>query len=283
MPPKALQAQDQSIRTIMGLPHSHIHLIVEGQTAEDALQKLEQLTMLLNAQADHPSVELGPVLTSFLPSLKQQKADLLTTQHLLEHRQFITQELVQLGFAEETLAQFFQTLASPPDTWLSPKAWLQHDLYQRRHRRVERPTPGSAIGLQGQRRGHSMERRRGRLFKVETHNSPSALEPYGGALTGIVGVNRDILGTGMGAKPIFNTDVFCFANPDQPHSKRPTMLPAESILQGVRKGVEDGGNKSGIPTVNGSLFFDPRYRAKPLVFCGTGGVLPLENRRQAGL
>ena len=125
--PKALQAQDQSIRTIMGLPHSHTHLIVEGQTAEDALQKLEQLTMLLNAQADHPSVELGPVLTSFLPSLKQQRADLLATQHLLEHRQFITQELVQLGFAEETLAQFFQTLASPPDTWLHPEAWLQHD------------------------------------------------------------------------------------------------------------------------------------------------------------
>ncbi len=112
-------------------------------------------------------------------------------------------------------------------------------------------------------------------FKVETHNSPSALEPYGGALTGIVGVNRDILGTGLGAKPLFNTDVFCFAHPDEPYVTRPTMLPPESILLGVRKGVEDGGNKSGIPTVNGSLFFDARYRAKPLVFCGTGGLLPL--------
>lgn len=125
--PQELQAEDQLIRTIMGLPHSHTHLIVEGQTAEDALQKLEQVTMLLHSQADRPPVELGPVLTSFLPSLKQQKADLLATQHLLEHRQFITQELVQLGFAEETLAQFFQTLTSPPDTWLHPEAWLQHD------------------------------------------------------------------------------------------------------------------------------------------------------------
>jgi phosphoribosylformylglycinamidine synthase subunit PurSL len=116
----------------------------------------------------------------------------------------------------------------------------------------------------------------GICFKVETHNSPSALEPYGGALTGIVGVNRDVLGTGLGAKPLFNTDVFCFAHPDEPHLARPTMLPAESILLGVRKGVEDGGNKSGIPTVNGSLFFDCRYRAKPLVFCGTGGLLPLK-------
>ena len=112
-------------------------------------------------------------------------------------------------------------------------------------------------------------------FKVETHNSPSALEPYGGALTGILGVNRDILGTGLGAKPIFNTDVFCFAYPEPNLPQRPKLLPAETILSGVRKGVEDGGNKSGIPTVNGAIFFDPAYRAKPLVFCGTGGILPL--------
>lgn len=117
----------------------------------------------------------------------------------------------------------------------------------------------------------------GICFKVETHNSPSALEPYGGAITGIVGVNRDILGTGLGAKPIFNTDVFCFAHPELPHPQRDGLLPPEAILTGVRKGVEDGGNKSGIPTVNGALFFDPRYRAKPLVFCGTGGVMPLTN------
>jgi hypothetical protein len=116
----------------------------------------------------------------------------------------------------------------------------------------------------------------GVCFKVETHNSPSALEPYGGALTGIVGVNRDILGTGLGAMPMFNTDVFCFAHPNEPHANRPGMLPPEAILTGVRKGVEDGGNKSGIPTVNGAVYFDARYRAKPLVFCGTGGLLPLD-------
>lgn len=114
-------------------------------------------------------------------------------------------------------------------------------------------------------------------FKVETHNSPSALEPYGGALTGILGVNRDILGTGLAARPIFNTDVFCFPHP---HSKfvselkHPRLLPAIDILNGVRKGVQDGGNKSGIPTVNGGIFFHDSYRAKPLVFCGTGGLLP---------
>lgn len=113
-------------------------------------------------------------------------------------------------------------------------------------------------------------------FKVETHNSPSALEPYGGALTGILGVNRDVLGTGLGARPLFNTDVFCFAYPSADLPNRPKLLPAKTILDGVRKGVEDGGNKSGIPTVNGAIFFDKDFRAKPLVFCGTGGILPLE-------
>jgi phosphoribosylformylglycinamidine synthase len=113
-------------------------------------------------------------------------------------------------------------------------------------------------------------------FKVETHNSPSALEPYGGALTGILGVNRDILGTGLGAKPIFNTDVLCFAHPAEPYISRPKLLPPKAIVDGVRKGIQDGGNKSGIPTVNGGIYFHPGFRAKPLVFCGTGGILPLK-------
>jgi phosphoribosylformylglycinamidine synthase subunit PurSL len=112
------------------------------------------------------------------------------------------------------------------------------------------------------------------VFKVETHNSPSALDPYGGALTGIVGVNRDPAGTGIGAKLIFNTDIFCFAEPDynKPIPKR--LMHPKRIFDGVRLGVEHGGNKSGIPTVNGTIVFDERYLGKPLVFCGTGGILP---------
>ncbi len=119
-------------------------------------------------------------------------------------------------------------------------------------------------------------------FKVETHNSPSALEPYGGALTGILGVNRDVLGTGLGARPIFNTDVFCFAYPSPDLSDHPKLLPPRTILNGVRRGVEDGGNKSGIPTVNGAIYFHPGYRAKPLVFCGTGGLLPTTVHKKSG-
>jgi phosphoribosylformylglycinamidine synthase len=112
------------------------------------------------------------------------------------------------------------------------------------------------------------------VMKVETHNTPSALDPYGGAITGIVGVNRDPLGTGIGARLIFNTDVFCFASPFYDKEMPPRLLHPKRIFEGVRRGVEHGGNKSGIPTVNGCIVFDERYLGKPLVYCGTGGIMP---------
>lgn len=112
-------------------------------------------------------------------------------------------------------------------------------------------------------------------FKVETHNHPSALEPYGGANTGLGGVIRDPLGTGMGAKPICNTDVFCFAPPDtSPDSLPPGVLHPKRVMKGVVSGVRDYGNRMGIPTVNGAIYFDPRYLGNPLVYCGNVGLLP---------
>ncbi len=114
-------------------------------------------------------------------------------------------------------------------------------------------------------------------MKVETHNSPSALDPYGGAMTGIVGVNRDIIGTGMGAYPIFNTDIFCFGSPFTKDKDLPEgLLNPRRIFRGVHRGIKDGGNESGIPTVNGSITFDKSFLGKPLVFCGTGGLMPLK-------
>ncbi len=112
------------------------------------------------------------------------------------------------------------------------------------------------------------------VFKVETHNSPSALDPYGGALTGIVGVNRDGMATGMGARLIFNTDVFCFASPFLEKKLPPRLLHPRRIFEGVVEGVEHGGNKSGIPTINGSIVFDERFAGKPLVYCGTAALMP---------
>lgn len=114
------------------------------------------------------------------------------------------------------------------------------------------------------------------VFKVETHNAPSALDPYGGALTGIVGVNRDSFGTGKGARLIFNVDTFCFADPFYEKEVPPRLFHPKRVFEGVRLGVEHGGNKSGIPTVNGSIVFDERYLGKPLVYCGTGAIMPAQ-------
>lgn len=119
--------------------------------------------------------------------------------------------------------------------------------------------------------------------KVETHNSPSALDPFGGSITGIVGVNRDAIGFGLGAKPIVNTYGFCFADPktknnlyrDQKLTQR--LLSPRRIMDGVIEGVNSGGNCSGIPTPQGFIHFDERYQGKPLVFVGTIGLIPKKN------
>jgi phosphoribosylformylglycinamidine synthase II len=113
-------------------------------------------------------------------------------------------------------------------------------------------------------------------IKVETHNHPSALEPYGGANTGLGGVIRDPLGTGLGAKPICNTDVFCFAPPDTPYeSLPPGVLHPQVVARGVVSGVRDYGNRMGIPTVNGAVYFDERYLGNPLVYCGNVALIPV--------
>ncbi|MGN6366789.1 MAG: phosphoribosylformylglycinamidine synthase subunit PurL [Phycisphaerae bacterium] len=112
-------------------------------------------------------------------------------------------------------------------------------------------------------------------MKVETHNRPSAIEPYGGAATGIGGCIRDVIGTGLGAKPFANTDIFCFADPETDVASLPSgVIHPRRSMQRVVAGVRDYGNRMGIPTVNGALFFDQRYVGNPLVFCGTVGVMP---------
>lgn len=126
----------------------------------------------------------------------------------------------------------------------------------------------------------------GVAFKVETHNHPSAIEPYGGAATGIGGCIRDIMGCGLGAKPIASTDVFCLAPADFPAQRLPKdVLHPRRVLRGVVGGVRDYGNRMGIPTVNGAIHFDERYLANPLVFCGCVGLIPrdrLAKRPQVG-
>lgn len=122
--------------------------------------------------------------------------------------------------------------------------------------------------------------------KAETHNSPSALDPFGGSITGIVGVNRDAIGFGLGAKPIINTYGFCLADPKDKRAlyrdkeQKQKMLSPKRIMQGVISGVNVGGNCSGIPTAQGFLYFDERFRGKPLVFVGTVGLMPKKHDKR---
>ncbi|MFA5008558.1 MAG: phosphoribosylformylglycinamidine synthase subunit PurL [Candidatus Omnitrophota bacterium] len=112
-------------------------------------------------------------------------------------------------------------------------------------------------------------------FKVETHNHPSSLEPYGGASTGIGGVIRDILGTGLAAKPFASMDVFCFSPWHINYDDLPLgLLHPKRVMKGVIRGVRDYGNRMGIPTVAGSVLFDERFLGNPLVYCGTLGLIP---------
>ena len=110
-------------------------------------------------------------------------------------------------------------------------------------------------------------------FKVETHNHPSAIEPFGGANTGVGGVIRDVLG--VSAQPIACTDILCFGPLDTPTESLPAgVLAPRRIATGVVDGVRDYGNKMGIPTVNGAILYHPGYLYNPLVFCGCLGILP---------
>ncbi len=118
-------------------------------------------------------------------------------------------------------------------------------------------------------------------IKVETHNHPSAIEPYGGAATGIGGCIRDIMGTGLSARPIANMDVFCVAPPTlDPQAVLPNdgsgVIHPRRTLERVVAGVRDYGNRMGIPTVNGAVWFHRDYLANPLVFAGCVGLMPLD-------
>ncbi|MEM9016380.1 MAG: phosphoribosylformylglycinamidine synthase subunit PurL [Verrucomicrobiota bacterium] len=125
-------------------------------------------------------------------------------------------------------------------------------------------------------------------LKAETHNHPSAIEPYAGANTGLGGVIRDILGAGKGAKPIASLDVFCFGAPDtsMDNIKADDVLHPLGIMRGVVRGVRDYGNRMGIPTISGAIQFDDSYIYNPLVFCGTAGVIPIpdiDKKVEAGM
>ncbi len=112
-------------------------------------------------------------------------------------------------------------------------------------------------------------------FKNETHNSPSNKYPFGGAETGIVGVYRDPMGTGQGGRLIFGNWGFCTGSPFYNGPLVPEIHPKQ-MLEGIRAGVEAGGNRSGVPTIWGKTFFDDGFIGKPGVYVGAGGIIPEE-------
>jgi phosphoribosylformylglycinamidine synthase len=115
-------------------------------------------------------------------------------------------------------------------------------------------------------------------LKAETHNHPSAVEPFGGANTGVGGVIRDVLGAAH--RPIAVTDVLCFGSPDLPLGEVPEgSLHPRRIREGVIDGIADYGNKIGLPTVAGAILYDPAYTTNPLVFAGCVGTAPIGPRR----
>ncbi len=109
----------------------------------------------------------------------------------------------------------------------------------------------------------------------ETHNSPSNMEAYGGAITGIVGVYRDPMGTGLGSRIILGTYGYCVGPRDYSGPLKPHLHPRR-LLDGVIEGVKDGGNKSGIPTTFGQVFFHPGYMGKCLIYVTAVGLMPVQ-------
>ncbi|MCX6815068.1 MAG: AIR synthase-related protein [Candidatus Aenigmarchaeota archaeon] len=118
-------------------------------------------------------------------------------------------------------------------------------------------------------------------IKLETHNSPSKVHPYGGAITGIVGVFRDPKGTGKGGKLIFGVYGFLTGDPEYDGELLSEIHPGK-MWEGIRVGVEKGGNPHGVPTVYGINFFDDGYMAKPVVIVGAGALIPKEVNGKPG-
>ncbi|MCW4054518.1 MAG: phosphoribosylformylglycinamidine synthase subunit PurL [Candidatus Bathyarchaeota archaeon] len=115
--------------------------------------------------------------------------------------------------------------------------------------------------------------------KVETHNHPSAVEPFGGAATGVGGVIRDVLG--VWADPIACTDVLGFGPLDYDYKNLPAGIKhPKYVYMGVTAGISAYGNNMGIPTVNGAIYFDKSYTGNVTVYCGCIGLLPLKKFRR---
>src|SRR5208282_4759722 len=199
-----------------------------------------------------------------------------------------------LGFDPHEFARiqrYFRTEGrEPTDVELAglAQSWSEHCSYKSSRRFLRRAfsslqPPSRVLGT-----GDAGVMRFGPGFayalRIESHNHPSAVEPYGGAATGIGGILRDVLA--VGARPIALTDPLFFGPLDLDAAATPRGVKSPRyIAEGVIAGIRDYGNRVGVPTVSGGIYFDPSYIVSPLVNVGCVGWLPkgkpLPNRARA--
>jgi phosphoribosylformylglycinamidine synthase II len=272
-----------------------------GRHAADSVRRLVVKGLLVNPVIQHTAKAGEPVFVRTRPYRYRKQVVKLRGLSVPELERLSRTGLLALNRAEMTaLRKYFEKLGrEPTDVELETFAqtWSEHcqhktfkgviDIDGRKVKNLLKSTvfrltqelnlPWCLSVFHDNSGVIEFDEKYGVSFKVETHNHPSALEPYGGAATGIGGVIRDCLGTGLGAKPILNTDVFCFAPVDtRPEEVPQGVLHPRRVMKGVVAGVRDYGNRMGIPTANGAVYFDPGFLGNPLVFCGTLGLIPRE-------
>ncbi|MCB2228877.1 MAG: phosphoribosylformylglycinamidine synthase [Desulfarculaceae bacterium] len=202
-------------------------------------------------RAQRQSVGMGDPTDVELEYVSQARSD--HCNHNTFGGRFIYQDLVS-GEKKVVANLFKETIKEPTEKLAAAKDWVVSVLWD---------NAGVA----------KLDDEFNYVITGETHNSPSNMEAYGGAITGIVGVYRDPMGTGKGSKLVAGLWGYCVAPRDYDGELTPALHPRR-LLDGIIEGVRDGGNKSGIPTASGLLHFDPRYLGKCLVFVSAVGVIP---------
>ncbi|MEM9284100.1 MAG: AIR synthase-related protein, partial [Verrucomicrobiota bacterium] len=250
------------LETITEEPTNHHRLLKISDLDGDQLVELSQFMKLSLSREDMLAVQKIYNDWKREPTDVELEVIAQTWSEHCKHRIFGATIEHEIDGEKETVKSLFKTY-----------------IYDVSHRIFDRK-PGFVLSAFHDNAGFiQLDENQAVCLKAETHNHPSAIEPYAGANTGLGGVIRDILGAGKGAKPIGSLDVFCFGAPDTSmgHIKADDVLHPLGIMRGVVRGVRDYGNRMGIPTISGAIQFDDAYIYNPLVYCGTAGVIPISD------
>ncbi|MEM1444298.1 MAG: AIR synthase-related protein, partial [Verrucomicrobiota bacterium] len=250
------------IDEIAEAPADHYRILKISDLDGDKLLKLSQFMKLSLSKEDMLAVQEIYKEWDREPTDVELEVIAQTWSEHCKHRIFGADIEHEIGGEKETVHSLFKTYIYD----------ISHQIFDSK--------PGFVLSAFHDNAGFiKLDDNQAVCLKAETHNHPSAIEPYAGANTGLGGVIRDILGAGKGAKPIGSLDVFCFGAPDtsMDNIKADDVLHPLGIMRGVVRGVRDYGNRMGIPTVSGAIQFDDSYIYNPLVYCGTAGVIPISD------